>query len=312
MPKPENYIISSEIFDKMTILDRHDSVLIKITERNEDRQTKSGIYVSSDTDFNPDEHAQRVGVVEWVPESVSLNESEWETDIEIKVGDKVWFDYLMGLNCVCFFVDRVEYKLLKYNDIYIAERDGEKIMLNGYCLFDLVDAEKEESEILELIDSEKKDARYGVGKYMGKPIKKYRSPKFQDDERIVKGDVVVFGMPPILLEDMLHQEFDNGSRLRLSQRKYVLGFINDDGLFPANGCVLIKPNKSDDTTKGGLLLPRSMIKKSEFGNVIDNGDCDWLDPSDRVHFHPSSATYIEFGGDELCLLKQESIDYKLK
>lgn len=282
-------------------------MLIEIVHVNSKRVTKSGIIVVGDGDFNPADHAQRVGVVRWVPEELNFKQTEVHCDMELQVGDKIWFDYMTGLNCVQYDVDGVEYKFMNYSDLYVADRDGRKIMLNGYCLFELVDAE---SDSPLAIKTGKKDARYGICKYAGKPNKRYTNAEWQDDERVDVGSKVIFSMPPIMLEDSLHEEFAEGAKLRISQRRYVLGFEEDGEVYPTRGCVLIKPDAEAEVDENGFIIPVNYRKKSQFGEVLRVGGDFGLEGY-RVHFHPSAATYIEQKGEQVCLLRQGSVTYKI-
>jgi len=281
-------------------------VLIKIELKNENRKSKSGLFLVGDSDFNPAENAQRVGRVVWIPRYLNYKEMEAYADMDLQVGDKIWFDYMTGLNCVRYDVDNVEYKFMNYSDLYVADRDGEKILLNGFCLFELVDDEIDSPLALK---TGRKDSRYGICKYAGKPNKKYVSDVWVDDERIVEGVKVIFGMPPILLEDSLHEEFAEGSKLRISQRRYVLGFEQEGEVYPTKGCLLIKPDEAVSVNELGLEIPVKYRKKSTFGEVLRVEGSSEISVGDRVHFYPSSATYID--DDSLCLLRQNSVTYKL-
>lgn len=308
MPKPRIYYLDKETFSSLKPLSRHSSVLIKIVLKNEKRTTKSGIIVVGDVDFNPAENAQRVGVVEWVPSYLNYRETESETDMELEVGDRVWFDYMTGLNCVRFDVGGDEYKFMNYSDIYVADRDGKKIMLNGNCLFELVDDEVK-SELA--IKTGKKDVRYGICKYAGKPNKRYEGDKWVDDEEIVEGMKVIFGMPPVMLEDSLHEELEGGGKLRISQRRFLLGFEVDGEVYPTTGHVLIKPDPVDEKTESGIEIPVQFRKKKNVGEVLRVKGAQDLRAGDRIHFHPSSATYVKQGEEDVCLLRYDSLTHKI-
>jgi len=293
LPSREVYILDKKAFKNLRLLNRNNSVLVRIDTKNVNRRTKLGIYVVGDTDFNQHAHADRIGIVEWIPEHLNLNDMDWETDVEVQKDDVVWFDYMASLNCQAFDVDGVEYKMIHYRDLYFAKR-GEKVFpLNGVCLFELVDAETPESKYA-INTKKKKDVRYGIGKYMSTPNRKYKDNLYVDDERIKEGTKAIFGMPPILLEDMLHAEF-GGDQLRISERKFVLGWDEGGRVYPTKNNVVIKPDKPKEKTEGGIITPLRVrdIKNVEEGVVVES-DAEGLRRGVRVRFAPNiqGSSYV--------------------
>lgn len=85
------------------------------------------------------ESAPAWGQVIKVPERLFFHRKsscsmEWETKQELKEGDKVWFQRSMYLNAPRIIYDNKEYVLIRYADIYMRERAGEKHMINGFLL----------------------------------------------------------------------------------------------------------------------------------------------------------------------------------
>ena len=149
---PQNAtILTREEFYRMRILSKNNQVLIRIDVHNIDERTPSGIYTNPDHDWAKAAHADRIGYVVKVPDTLYYADNRfnnegrliftdelsmpWKTEMQLKLGDQVWFDYLASLNCNIFYCDGVQYKLIKYDDIYLAKRGRNTIMLNGYCLF---------------------------------------------------------------------------------------------------------------------------------------------------------------------------------
>jgi len=261
--------------------------------KNVNRRTKSGLYITGDTDFDQHGHADRIGVVEWSPDALNDSEMDWETDVEVQKDDIVWFDYMAGLNCQAFEVGEVEYKLIPYSDLYFAKR-GEKVFpLNGVCLFEVIDAEVPESKYA-INTKKKKDARYGIGRYMSKPNRKYKDDIYIDDERIKEGTKAIFGMPPVMLEDSLHAEF-GGDQLRISERKFVLGWDEGGRVRPTKNNIVIKPDKPKEKTDGGIITLEKVrdIKNVEEGVIVES-DAEGLRRGVRVRFAPDiqGSSYV--------------------
>jgi co-chaperonin GroES (HSP10) len=75
---------------------------------------------------------------------------EWETTIEIQVGDIVAFNYFDGLHCIVFQVEDKEYRLLEYWNLIVAKRTQSgkfkwlKDKLTSSVEFTPIEATKEE------------------------------------------------------------------------------------------------------------------------------------------------------------------------
>src|SRR3972149_1347098 len=128
---PNTYInLTQKEFNRLKPI--NNNVIIEITHRNEGDKTKSGLILV--TDYNSilvndipaaekhdcSQHLDRWGIVTKVPERLYFNDfkpkyrnqynpkfwmMDWETDIEIKLGDQVWADYHSLLHSVILKVD---------------------------------------------------------------------------------------------------------------------------------------------------------------------------------------------------------------
>ena len=249
--------ISKEDFENLRLISKNNQVLILFTHHNKDERTESGIFVTGDYTWDHAGHADRVGTVVRVPESLYYKDNTFDgdgglkdndprsmdhqCDMELKEGDEVWVEYLDSLNCPVWIVDGLEYKLIKYDNIYLAKRkeidpvSGEVveqvIMLNGFCLFEPVKIDP--SEVIDVVDEnfEKKyDPMRGVVAYSGKPNREYRKlnphNRRTDDMDIKIGDRVIFGSRGrnlVFLESPRHLHFD-GKMYRVAKR-WVLDAI---------------------------------------------------------------------------------------
>jgi len=125
--------------------------LVKTKKSNEGAETKSGILIGFNVNTNyaegPGSHVADLAVITGEVVAVcdniyfdreDVNDSMlWHTEIEVKVGDKVWFDYLESLNCTEILVDDDCYRVLPYQYLWVAKRGDKIIPLNGYCLVNL-------------------------------------------------------------------------------------------------------------------------------------------------------------------------------
>lgn len=284
-------------------------MLIKVHDPILNKTTKSGIILISptDMDWNPDVHADRYGIVESVPQTLNTKWMMWKTEVEIRRGDLVWYDYLQSLNSDSLFVDEVEYKLMDYQFLYVAKRSKEIIGLNGYCLFEPKKDELKTNSDLILIH-EGNDIRVAKMIYSGKPNLWYEN-EWVDDDSIREGDLAIFGMPPVMLEAEYHSLFEGKRQYRVSQRRFVYGYVRDGEIFPMSDCVIVKPDSRKVFTDGGLIIPKPHRKRTNYGEVYKSGG-DFLKSGDRIHYHSTSATYIEHDGVEYGLLRMNKIFYK--
>jgi co-chaperonin GroES (HSP10) len=248
--------VSQEDFDSLHLI--NNNVAVEITHRNNDEKTKSGIVLINDPNFfsvrdiktaetyDTSQHLDRWGVVAKIPNRLIYAKDkrrfgmDWDTDIEIKVGDLVWADYYNLHHCPVFRVINGEefkdYWIVTYDCLIVAKRitykdmfnsfvrDGDisaKIIpLNGFCLFEQVN-EGLKSSFLELPKEINKSK--GVVKYVGSRNREYNTPKYFDDFEILPGQEVIFRTEAeCLLENEQHQYFEN-TNLRYEQRKNILG-----------------------------------------------------------------------------------------
>ena len=153
-------------------------VLCRVLDPVKEKKTKSGIYIAPYTENQSrHKHADTLHEVVKVPEKLYVakgvkhkHESdsrhrpqnfrlmEWETDIEIGIGDHVLCKPWETYNCITFIVGEEEYRLLHYSSLMVAWkrvfdakyaegpymlRDDlvfmkKPIMLNGYVICESV------------------------------------------------------------------------------------------------------------------------------------------------------------------------------
>lgn len=147
----------------------------------------------------------------------------WETNIELEIGDVVWHTFMEVDTMIDILVDDEPdelYKLIRYDDIYLAKRGDELIPLNGYCLCEEIKKEQSSNiEVISVVDDMTAnphgvDMTRGKIAYIGRPNKKYRIGLTEadlDGEDIIEvGDIIIKRRSDhhIRLEEDIHNKLD--------------------------------------------------------------------------------------------------------
>ena len=230
----------------------------------EEEVRPSGIIIVKDPEFfistskesvealDQSAHLDRYGIVRKIPDKLDCKKMDWETELEIQIGDQVWFDYHSAHHCPIIQVEDNKYRVLEYYNLIVATRkynwrenfigsitkesfDHEKykdpgymfpikiIPLNGYCLFEEV-SEIPKTKLI--IPFQHIDKKIGIVKFIGNKNKSYKNKKKFDDINFEVGDKVFFrNEVNNLLENPMHRIFSDID-LRYQQRTDVLGVIN--------------------------------------------------------------------------------------
>jgi len=163
----------------------------------------------------------------------------WDCAMELKVGDIVVHTYMDREDIVNIEVDDEPgelYRLMPYDDIYVARRGDEIIPLNGYCLCEEVEKEGM-SKTLDVVLYNKDDniedpvdKQIGKVAYVGEPNRAYRldgyEKNYDEGVDVNVGDVIVKRRSDIhirLEEDLHHRFFDNPVMYFIIQRKDIYG-----------------------------------------------------------------------------------------
>lgn len=228
-PVNKTYKISREELDALQLPLGTGAVMIRIPYKNKDQRTKSGIYLVGDQDYKPALHAERWGYIYKMSDSLHYDKTvidsmRWKTEIEAEIGDKVWFDFRAALYAYTYECDDEWYKIMEYQNLYIAERGKEKITLNGNILF----SEYEEDSDSDILLTTNIDKKYGVAEYVGSYNQEYSSSYYDDSIEVNKGDHVLFesGTSCWPLEAGLHNEFSKDKYV-VQQRKRVVAVVDD-------------------------------------------------------------------------------------
>lgn len=235
MPKRYRQIISKEELLRATIPANH--VLVKMLHKAEDTKTHAGIQVG----FNPDDiyaegtdsHAANVaevhGEVVKLPEVLWFDEygMPWECEMELNVGDIVWFSALESRNAIELECEGETYRSIPYADCFVAKREvwvdkwsvPQKkktviIPLNCYILCEPV--YEDSVSALDVTSKDKIDKTRGIIRYIGEPVKRYLREQYTDIEDLREGDLV---------------QFEPKTPLYLMERLKETALFNDDKLY---------------------------------------------------------------------------------
>jgi hypothetical protein len=234
----------------------------------EGKKTKGGIVVGHDEDitfYSEDESkgnsheadlAQVCARVYKLPQKLYYNKEDqqnsmpWDCDMELQIGDMVWFSVLESRNAVTVVCEGKGYKILPYRDCYCLKRsilvkseiwypkdneglylpnlsqrqdfyEEKVIMLNGFVLLEPIFL-KNISPLA--IENGEIDITRGIIRYAGKPNREYVQEQYFDFPVLENGDLVLFSpkTTPILLERNKYlAQFDGEKPYFVVQRRRI-------------------------------------------------------------------------------------------
>lgn len=228
-------VISKE--ELQSLFPRNNYVLVQPVYDMNKIKTGKTILFTGDTSWKPEHHAQVICKVITRPlqliysEKKKMNEysMEWETEMNLKAGDKIWVDYLAALNAekkyhvVC---ENIKYYFIKYENIFLVKRGNRIIMLNGYILISPYQKKIKRKIILpDTLKKKDDNDEFGIVKRIGEPNFQYRDERYYDDDYLC-------------VKDKVRLAFDNNQRLEnenhrilykkemiVTQRRFLMGII---------------------------------------------------------------------------------------
>jgi len=199
----------------------------------EGKKTKGGIIYGFDEDIQfADDNtsweadvAQICAPVYALPDKLyynredPLNSIPWGCDLEIKIGDLLWYNVIESRNAVAVKCEEKAYKLIPYSDCYVVKRFhpvmnwDEVIVLNGYCLLEPI--YKENKSFLAVDKKGDIDMTRGIVRFYGKPNREYIRPDYWDFQELENGDEVLLSpnTPLFYLERKKYLSSFNGDNL---------------------------------------------------------------------------------------------------
>jgi hypothetical protein len=256
--------LTEEEFKSIELNPYSNLVVVEMPRYEGDKKTDSGVIYG----FNPDvqyaegkenhiaDVADVYGTVVKQPKEFYFKRGtsyspSWKTTIETEIGDLVWFNPLVAVNCTEIHVNQRTYKLIPYEDLFVAKRKIEiqdaiidknaddffrqygmsvcvprfiddVICLNGYCIVERVKQKSLGS--LDVLSSKKTDESRGIIKYCGSCNLEYENKRWTDFVDLRAGDEVLFAKShkPIPLEHKSYNaHFDNGKLYYAVQRRFI-------------------------------------------------------------------------------------------
>lgn len=225
-------------FDKAKVVYPSNSVIVEIDNWKEALKTKSGITIG----FNEDvlyaegsgshiaDVARVYGRIAKQPEKVYFHPTRhdsppWHARLETQVGDHVWFNPLVSTNCEELVVGERLYKVIPYQDLFVARRGGEGgeiIPLNGYCILETMELEAQSK--FDVISALGIDKSRGRVLHVGQPNLGYQNAVNADHEDVQVGDVALFDsriLPAYLERNEFNMNFSEGERVFVVQRHRI-------------------------------------------------------------------------------------------
>ncbi len=215
-------------------------VLVRILRDERAVKFSGGDELYIDPTFEVQDHAPRDGIVVSTPSRLiydhkNLTHSmEWKTEMQLRPGDHVWFEYLAAVNALgrrinivlpehqveelYYWVEDTLYLMIPYSECIVAKRDNEIIPLNGYTLIETHEQPKVKSTLLDIPVTEV-DRWTGIVRYVGRPNDEYLDGKNSDTGEVKVGDrVLLRKFAARYLEHELYKRFDGNMYWIVQQR----------------------------------------------------------------------------------------------
>lgn len=189
---PERLTINVESIDSLRLLSCNNKILVRPVYDTANYKTKSGIIMVGDIEFEKADNSNRVGEVVKVPDGLffsrkSNRSMDWDTDLEVAVGDLVWYDITEAWNAPIVIHNKTHYYLVRYDSCIVAKRGDKVIMLNGFNLCEPV-YETYQSAI-EDPNKKRLNNFEAIVRYTGVPVRGYFN-KGWTSEKVSVGDRV--------------------------------------------------------------------------------------------------------------------------
>lgn len=193
--KKGNYI--GEVDYEVTPI--NNGVVIKIDYDPLDVRSESGLVMGSDY-WDEVGHLVRFGTVVSVCDRlherhISEVGIEWGTEIEVQVGDVVFFTLMGGYNSVSFLKDGQLYAILPYSELVLRVREEQYFPLNGYVILDKAE-EGITSSVLSLDHLKVQNKKKGKVRWIGSKLRYYfpLESSVVDIDDLSEGDDVMFSI----------------------------------------------------------------------------------------------------------------------
>jgi len=164
-------------------------------------------------------------------DSLRMDSVRFDTAMEVKVGDKVYYEYMANMMADTYgrwvHTEQGLMMFVKYDDLILAKRGDEIVMLNGYVL---VENEVQEADTegfikqLHVKDRKTRTHAYAKVRHCGTRVKAYLELRGIRDGNQIAERIIYDPRHAKELEYGLHRIFDEKRLLRI-QRKDIYGRV---------------------------------------------------------------------------------------
>lgn len=151
----------------------------------------------------------------------TLRTMSWDCDQPLIKGDRVWFHHLISKNCSEIDVEGIIYKIIPFEDLFLALRGEDVIMLNGNILLSEVLVPK----LSEFdITPDTVDKTRGIVAYNGKDNREYQTKGIADLRGLNEGDLVTISKGAYVFHlerNKYNSCFDGGKPYIVIQKRFL-------------------------------------------------------------------------------------------
>lgn len=221
----------------------YDYVLVKPISADE-ITLSNGLKLFYDTYFEETKNAPSTGIVLAVPEKLRYSEKQgdpsldFDTDMELEIGDTVIFNYLTQQHVKSEGAyDGDGNYFIHYDKIFVALRGEKVICLNGYVVVEPTQTVIASTLKLPTYLKNKKSKMKGVVRHCGTPVRRYRFfPELPPDETVKEGDNIIFhnmDAVPLQQNQAIHGLLSKDTVLFKMQYKDIVATDNENQYQPS-------------------------------------------------------------------------------
>jgi len=202
-----------------------------------DKVVVGGKEIAIDTSFEPEMHSPTSGYVVKCCEHLIFNQNDptstaYDTDVELKGGDKVWFHFLAIRLAIqygqVFNMENQMVVAIPYDKIYAGKRGDKVFTVNGWYLIEPEEKALPKTTLI-IPDTVKGDSEVtGTVRFTPTPIRGYHGhPELGSDKGYAKaGDRVLFRVvDSIPLQYAYHANLIGRTKMYRMQEKDILAIL---------------------------------------------------------------------------------------
>lgn len=217
--------MSYQVEDISKVVPVRNHIIIKAGPENRYLKLTDDFQIQIDTSYEPEKHSVTWGEVVCVPASI---DSDLQTTMEVKVGDKIYFHYLCIMNGIQqkkFIVCKGElYFIVKYESMYCCKRGEEVVPINGWMLVEPIDDSLPEKTnwgfYIPDNTRKKENKNQGIVRYMGNPL-------LGEKNLVSEGDRIFFvNAANVPMQYDMHASFEGNKKYFRMKNQHILGVIN--------------------------------------------------------------------------------------